>query len=174
MPHSKVRVVGSGFTTLTYRGKRIAFLDSFQDSGQRPVGSGQNGGQGYDVVHELDKKVPTEVVTSRAIGAGTLSLTIRELWNEPVWYQLSGLEGTFDQVEVFRRLAAEPSEVTCQMLIKPPGSTVWRGKTYHNCTVVAIDDSESVSIGQLSVPRGISILYTHKTPLVTQATSVTS
>lgn len=171
MPHSKVRVVGSGFSTLNYRGKRIAFLDRYTDSGQTPVGQGA--GPGYDVIHELDKKFSTEIVTSRAINPGTLTLTIRELWNEPVWWQLNGLENTFDQVEVFQRLAAEPSEVTCQMLIKPPGSQTWRGKTYHNCTVVKIDDSEDVSIGQLSIGRGVTIIYTHKTPITTQATSVT-
>lgn len=158
MPNTKTRVVGSGFTTFNYRGKPIAFLDQFQDSGQSPVAN-------PEAIHPLDQRHPVEIATARAVDAGFITVTIRELWNAPVWQQLAGLEGTNDVVAVYERLAAEPSEVSCQMIIKPPGANFWRGKTYHNCIVTRIDDSESVNIGTLSIAKTMTIYYTHTTPL---------
>ena len=37
MPQTRSRVVGSGFTSLNYRGQPIAFMDSFTDSGQEAL-----------------------------------------------------------------------------------------------------------------------------------------
>jgi hypothetical protein len=163
MPQTKTRVIGSGFTTFNYRGQPIAFLDGFTDTGQRPVGAGM------EPVHPLDKRYPAELATARALNYGTLTVTIRELWNEPVWYQLVGLTGTKDILAVWDALAADPAAITCQMLIKPPGSPTWRGKTYHNCVITDIDDSENVAIGQLTMPRNVTIAYTHTTPLTQPA-----
>ena len=139
MPNTKTRVVGSGFTTFNYRGRPIAFLDAFTDSGQTPVAPAEP-------VHPLAAPHPAEIATARALDAGTLGLTIRELWNEPVWFQLAGLVQAYDLLAVYRALAAEPSDVTCQMLIKPPGMNVWRGKTYHGCLITQIADDESGSV----------------------------
>lgn len=158
MPQTKVRVVGSGFTTFNYRGRPIAFLDSFTDSGQTAVG----GQGGYEAITPLGSRHPVEIATSRVLNAGTLTATIKELWNQPVWYQLSGLAGRRTIVDVWEALARDPSSVTCQMLIKPPSGRA-RGKTYHGCVVTAIDDGETVTVGALSINRNITIAYTHST-----------
>lgn len=154
---TQTRVVGSGFTTFNYRGKPIAFLESFADSGQEPIAQ-------PEAIHPLGERHPVEIATPRALSAGTLTLTIRELWNGEVWQQLQGLAGTTDIVDVFTVMAQDPTAVTCQMIIKAPDGSV-RGKTYHNCTVTRIDTSENVSMGALTVPRQITIWYTHVTPL---------
>lgn len=159
---TRTRVVGSGFTTFNYRGQPIAFLDQFADSGQRPIA-------GAEPVHPIGSRFPVEIATARALAAGTLTITIRELWNEPVWYQLVGLSGTPDIISVYEALAASPSEVTCQMLIKPPGSPTWRGKTYHNCVIIDIADDENVSIRDMTIPRNISLMYTHTTTITQPA-----
>jgi hypothetical protein len=162
MPNTKARVIGSGFTTFNYRGKPIAFLDSFTDSGQAPIAQPEQ-------IMQLDSKHPIEIATPRALSAGRLAVSIRELWAAPVWHGLAGLEGTNDIVDVYQALAADPTEVTCQILIKPPGATIWRGKTYHGCVVTSIDDSEQVTIGALSVARLIDITYTHTKPFTINA-----
>lgn len=162
MPQTKVRVVGSGFTTLNYLGQPIAYMDGFTDSGQEPITA-------PEPIIPLDQRYPIEIATARVLNMGTLEVSIRELWNEPVWHQLAGLGGTENIVEVYEALAAAPGEVTCQMLIKPPGAQTWRGKVYHGCIVTRIDDSETVAIGALSIARRIVIGYTHSTPLRTSA-----
>lgn len=158
MPYNKVRVVGSGFTTFSYQNKVIAFLERVDDSGQDP-------GTPPESITPLGSRYPIEIVTPRYLAMGTLTLTIRELWNEPVWWQLTNLAGTNDIISVFEVLAAEPSEVTCQMIIQPPGSSTYRGKTYHGCVVTGIDQRESIYVGALSVPRALTVAYTHTKPL---------
>jgi hypothetical protein len=157
MPQTRVRVVGSGFTTFTYQGRILAFLEIVRDSGQAPITA-------PEALTPLGASHPTEIVTGRVLAEGRLDLQLRELWNEPVWYQL-GLTGANNIVEVYRRLSEQPSYVTCQMVIRPPNSNVVRGKIYHNCVVTGIDDSENITVGALSIPRGIVVHYTHTSAL---------
>lgn len=99
------------------------------------------------------------------LAGGTLNLTIRELWNTFVWEQLVGLAGSHNIVDVFEVLAANPSYVTCQTVIQPPGGGRARGKNYINCTVVDISDNDTITVGALAVTKGIVVAYTHSTPL---------
>lgn len=161
MPQTRTRIVGSGFTTFNYNGQTLAFLDSISDRGQAPVGAG------YEVVHPLGERHPVEIATARAINAGVLSLTIRELWSGEVWQSIPGLESAVDIVDVYEALAAAPGEVTCQMLIKPPGATNWRGRIYHGCVITRINDAETVNINALTVPKSFDVVYTHKTAIQT-------
>jgi len=168
VPNTATRVVGSGFTTFNYRGKPIAFMDEVRDSGQRAIGGG-GGGAAWEAIYSLDKNRAVEIATSRVLSTGTLTMSIRELWHEDVWQQLAGLENVRGVItDVFAALARDPSSVTCQMLIKPPGSTVWRGKTYHNCVITEIPDDETVTLGALTVAKMVAVTYTHKT-YMTQA-----
>lgn len=160
MPNTRVRVVGSGFTTFNYRGTPIAFLEGVEDSGQRAF---SDAGQAYQFIHPLGFTTPVEIATSRVLAGGTLNLTIRELWNTAVWEQLAGLAGTSNIVEIFRRLAADPAYVTCQTIIQPPGGGRPRGKNYHNCVVVDIADNDTITVGALAVTKGIVVAYTHST-----------
>lgn len=157
MPETRVRVVGSGFTTLQYNGQNIAFLDSFQDSGQRAAQ-----GAGTEAIIPLGARHPVEIVTSRVLGPGTITANITELWNQPVWYQLAGLAGRRTLIDVWEALAESGATVTCRMVINPPNGPP-RGKIYHNAVVTEIPDDENVTIGALSISRRVSIGYTHST-----------
>jgi hypothetical protein len=163
MPVTQVRVRGSGFTSFNYRGQPIAWLTNFTDQGQRP-------GAAPEAITPLDAKYPQAIVTPRYLGMGTITFTITELWNGPVWQQLVGLEnavGIIDPIRdngVLESIAAETSPITCQMIIKVPGQqNQWRSRTYHNVLIYDIDDTEVITIDAMSVGRNISAVYTHKT-----------
>jgi hypothetical protein len=164
MPNTQVRVVGSGFTTFDYNGQPIAFLEQIEDSGQRAF---SDLGAGYQFIHPLGYRHPVEIATSRVLSGGTLMLTIRELWNAPVWQQLKGLSSSQNIVDIFEVLAENPQYVTCRTTIIPPPGTGLpvRGKIYQNCTVVDINDGDTITVGALSVTKGITVAYTHTTPL---------
>jgi hypothetical protein len=151
MPNTKTRVVGSGYSTFTYRGKVIAFLEQVEDSGQRAF---SDAGQPWQFIQPIGHRHPVEIATSRVLQGGTLNLTIRELWNTFVWEQLSGLAGTKNIVDVFGRLADDPSYVTCQSVIRPPaGAGKPRGKNYHNCLqsdTRILTDQGTFAIGDLA------------------------
>lgn len=160
MPETRVRVVGSGYTTFNYKGRPIAFLEQMEDSGQSPLGTP------YEAITPIGALHPTDIITQRVLGAGTLTLGIRELWNEPIWWQLAGLEGTNTIADVFERLRQEPSFVTCTKIITPPNNIgPPRGIVYNNCVVYSIDDGDSIRTASLSIARNISVVYTHKSQL---------
>lgn len=154
----RVRNVGSNYTAFQYAGRNIAFLDSIQDSGQTPVGAGS------EFIHPLGYRHPVDIVTTRALNGGTLTLTIRELWNEEIWEQLANLSGAKTIVDIFERLSRTPNYVTCTKIITPPSGRRY-GKVYHRCVITRIQDGETISIGTLSVPKQIVVSYTHTTVL---------
>jgi len=156
MPQTQVRVVGSGFSVFRWRGKPLAFLENVQDGGQQPI-------KAPEPIHPLDSQYPVEFATARAMTEGTLSFQITEVWNQPVWQQLAGLETAQNIIDIWTVLAADPSAITCQTIIKPPQGGLWRSKTYHNVIVSAVDDSEAIAIGTLSIARRVDCLYTHAT-----------
>lgn len=166
MAQTQARVVGSGYTTFNYRGRPIAFLEGIEDSGQRAF---SDLGQPYQFIHPLGETHPIEIATSRVLSGGTLQLTIRELWDIPVWHHLAGLAQTYNIVDIFRVLAQDPEYVTCQTIIKPPGTENnpgrWRGKTFQNCVIVDINDGDTITVGALAVTKGITVAYTHSTPI---------
>lgn len=163
MPDSQVRVVGSGYSTFLYQGQPIAFLEQLEDSGQRAF---SDAGAPYQFIQPIGAPYPVEIATSRVLQGGTLQLTIRELWNAPVWNQLAGLAGTTNITDIFAALAANPSYVTCQTTITPPGSVARpRGKIYHNCVVVDISDNDTITVGALAVTKGIVVAYTNSSKL---------
>ena len=159
---TQVRVVGSGFTTFEYHGQPIAFCESVEDSGQRAF---SDLGQPYQFIHPLGYRHPVEIATSRVLAGGTLVLTIRELWNQPVWWQLAGLAGTLNIVDIFEKLAENPQYVTARAVIYPPDGSKPRGKIYQNCVIVDINDGDTVTVGALAVTKGITLAYTHTTDL---------
>lgn len=166
MPSGKARVTGSGYSTFTYGGKAIAFLLSVEDSGQR---AWSDKGQAYSFIQPLGSRTPTEIATSRVLTGGTLQMTIQELWSSAIWEQLVGLTGTNNIVDIFDRLAGTANYVTAQTIIKPPGTastpSKWRGKIYHNVTIVDIADGDTITVGGLDVSKPIVAAYTHTTPL---------
>lgn len=157
----QVRVVGSNYTAFAWAGKPIAYLEVVTDSGQQAL---SNEGAGYQFIHPLGYATPTDIVTSRALDGGTLALSIRELWNQNVWEHMAGLAGTSNIIEVFERLAATPQYITATKIITPPGGTR-RGKVYHRCVVLQIQDGEEVSIGALSIAKSVLVGYTHTTKI---------
>lgn len=166
MATTKARVVGSGYTVLSYNKSPIAYCEGWEDSGQRAF---SDVGQPYQFIQPIGWEHPAEIATSRVISGGTIMITIRELWSQPVWWQLAGLAGTWNMVDIFKALARDPNYVTASMVIKPPGTenqpSRWRGKVYQNVTVVDINDGETVTVGALAVTKGITVAYTHYLPL---------
>jgi hypothetical protein len=166
MPAGKVRVTGSGYSTFVYAGKPIAFLIGMEDSGQR---AWSDRGEAYAFIHPMGARTPVEIATSRVLSGGTLQITIQELWNQAHWEQMAGLTGTSNIVEIFDRLARQANYVTAQTIIKPPGTestpSKWRGKIYHNVTIVGIADGDTLTVGGLDVSKPVVAAYTHTTRL---------
>jgi len=151
---SKTRIGGSGFTAMTFRGTPLAYLQTLQDTPPQPVAGAQ-------VVQPIDSETPLEIVTAQAVGAGSLRLTFYELWNEPVWSRLPGLEGTNNLLEVLKR-QVQMGEVTCRKLIRSPLG-ITRARVYHGCVITDIDEGEQINIGTMTLPKTITMQYIRTT-----------
>lgn len=151
MGQSQSRVGGSGFTSFSWRGTTLAWGQTNQDTAPAPVAAAQ-------AVQPLDAIHPVEIVTAQAVGAGTLRLTLFELWNGPVWQQLPGLESAATLLDVF---AAQTTlgNISCRKIIKKPDGS-FRTKVYYNCTITDGDDGETINIGTLIIPKNLTIMYT--------------
>ena len=153
----RVRNKGSNYTTFRFAGKSIAYLERVNDSGQRLIAPAET-------IQPLGERHPVEIVAARAVGAGTLTLTIRELWHEEIWEQMANLAGANNIVDIFERLAQQANAVTCTKIITPPGGRRY-GKTYHGCVITDIDDGDDFQISTLSVAKNMTVMYTHTTNL---------
>jgi hypothetical protein len=160
MPPTKTRIVGSGFTTFRFMSNPIGFLDEIQDSGQAPISQ-------YQAVTPLGDYFPREFAFPRVKVEGTLTFTIRELWNQPAWWQMAIFAGTYNIIDVYNVQSTMPVHITCSTIVRKPadspaGATKDRGWTYTNTNLVTIDDREVVQIGALTMPRVITAVYANK------------
>ena len=156
MAEPKVRVAGSGFTTLQFKGEPLAYMQTIADQAPQPVAPAQ-------VVHPLDEEHPTEIVTAQAVGAGTLRLTFYDTWDLYVWNKLPGLETATNLLEVLKQQMLL-GEISCSKIIKSPGGRM-RAIVYHNCVITDVDAGETINIGSMTLPKTITIQYTHMTPV---------
>lgn len=153
---SKTRVGGSGFTTMLFQNIRLAYLQVMQDTPPTPVATAQ-------AVQPIDESVPLEIVTAMAVGVGTLRCTFYELWNEPVWAMLPGLEGTYNLLDVLKRQVTLGT-ITMQKIIKSP-SGIMRARVFHNVVVTDIDEGENINIGTMTLPKTLTFQYCYTTPV---------
>lgn len=156
MAAPNTRVAGSGFTTLLFQGKRLAYLQVVQDTPPTPVATAQ-------AVQPIDEPVPLEIVTPAAVGVGTLRMTFYEQWTTPVFAQLPGLEGTNNLLEVLKRQLTMGS-VTMQKIIKSP-SGIMRARVYHGVAIVDVDEGENVNVGTMVLPKTLTAQYLYSTPV---------
>lgn len=156
MVASVTRIGGSGFTTIMWNGRRLAYLQVMQDTPPAPVAQAQ-------AVQPMDEPVPLEIVTAQAVGVGTIRCTFYELWNEPVWSMLPGLQNTANLLQVLQA-QLRMGTVTMQKVIKAPNGFM-RSKVYHNVVITDIDEGENINIGTMTLPKTLTMQYCYSTPV---------
>lgn len=182
--YPQTRVVGGGHTIFFWGGAPIALLDQVSDRGQTPQGTP------YEAITSIGDNYPREIVTQPVLSEGQITLTMREVWNAPVWYRLGaevsgdaltvpangyltqqGVGELLDIQQVFRAQnqyyqTHQGTGIQVMEFIYPPNrDTPIRGKVFHNATITAIDDGDQVAVAGLSITKTISVVYTHTTGL---------
>ena len=165
--NSIVRVGGSGFTVMTWGGATLAYLQTIQDTAPTPVAQAVP-------VQSISDEFPSEIVTARAVGAGTLRLTFYETWDHAVWEDLlmTGHPGKSPLVpglvrknssllDVFKQQVLSAAIVITKVIKSPNGAP--RAKVYHNCRITDVDDGEQINISTMIMPKGITVMYTNYT-----------
>jgi len=154
----KFRVGGSGYTRFQFNGQTLMYLEIVRDTAPRPVAAPQ-------AIQPLAFRNPVEIAFPNAVGAGTLELTIREQWASPIWEELPGMRGAFDILEVFERNINNGAITVTKSVPIPGGGT--RFTYYLGCVVTDLDESETVEIGTMTLPKRIVLTYIKKSRTAT-------
>lgn len=155
MSMSKTRVTGSGYTYLTFKGKRIERLRNVQDSGQQPVAQAEP-------IQGIGDDYPTEIAVPKALGAGSLSFSVYELWESEPWQDI--FDGRFnnasDILDVFKKQLDLGAIEIVKVIQGPNGKG--RAQVYQGVVVTRISDAEQVSLNSMTQPKTIEAMYTRK------------
>lgn len=152
------RVGGSGFTWFNFRGQVVAFSQALSIQSPAPVADAQ-------AIQPLNFRRPAEIVVPRAIGAGTLTVTGIEMWNQPVWARLVGLSKAADLADVFQLMwNSGTTDLQASVVVDPPVGRGSSGKkyirTFHGIKITNIDDGEQIDITTMSMQKPITMMYT--------------
>jgi hypothetical protein len=148
----KVRVPG-GYTVFHWNNEVIAFANEVRVTSVQPV-------VGPEVIQPLNYLRPAEIVTPRASTYGTITLVLTELYNEAVWYRLSGLADSTDIIDIFEYVAAQDNGIKITRWVKPPQGNPY-SETYEGCVVVRVADDETVNVTTIRLEKEIELWYTH-------------
>jgi len=152
---------GAGVTVMQFGGEVIAFCNGVTVTWPSAVAEAV-------AVQPMDAIRPLEIVTARAIGMGTISLTLTNLYNQQIWDRLGGgkIAGGDDLADIFQQVELEygGGGLTVQRVIQPP---VKNGKIYiesfQGCVITNVADGQSITSASMLVDRTISISFTrHK------------
>jgi hypothetical protein len=164
----KTRVAG-GYTVLHWEGKILAWADTVATTSVRPVTDAV-------AVQPMNYLQPAEIVTPRAHTYGTITLTLTELANEPVWQRLAGGSPSADSVyatsrdimDIFQRQAALNTGIMATLYKHDPNSldasghaTVKYKEDFFNVTLVTLDDDENVRIDTVLLNKTLTFWYTN-------------
>ena len=153
------RVGGSGFTWFNFKGTVVGFAQAIGYTSPTPVAEPQP-------IQPLNYRRPAEIVVPRAIGPGTITVTMFELWNKPVWARLAGMEDAVDLADVFESIWRDPAaDVQAHVVIDVPrkrGGGTREGKhfkTFHQVVLTDIRDDETIDITTMSMQKPVTFQY---------------
>jgi len=176
----KFRVGGSGFTAFQWMGHVIGFAQAVGSQSPQPVAPPVP-------IQPLDQQYPMQILVPAAIGPGTLTVQLFEMYNHKVWDQImkitdnkglgdAGARPRYNDLsEIFLRLSALNKPINCTKIVYPSGTGVRGGPgvrhyadIYYNCMITDIRDDEMIEIGTMAVIKNMTIMYTHSRRLPDQ------
>jgi hypothetical protein len=154
---SHARVGGSGFTWFNFNNVVFIFAQAIGLTSPAPVADAVP-------VQPLNYRRPVEIVTPRAIGAGTITVTGIELWNQPVWQRLPGMANAVDLADVFQIMYNQGTDdIQAHIVVDPPVGRGTAGQKYyrhfHGVKLTNIDDGEQVDITTMTLNKPVTFMY---------------
>lgn len=89
MVRNRVRVAGSAYTAFTFGGQPIAFAEQISHASGAPVAQATP-------IHPMDEPYAVQIITPAAMGPGTLTLALTDLYRSKVWDRLGAQLGYAD------------------------------------------------------------------------------
>lgn len=150
----RTRSFGQAYTVLEWRDQVMGMVDAVNLTSVQPVAEAID-------IQPINAQRPIEIVTAGAHRHGELQMTILELYGTSIWQRIADFTDCQDIVDVMRTVQAlDPPGIVISKVVRPPQGGEYRER-FFNCTVTNIDDSENFTIATLTVPKTMTIWYTH-------------
>lgn len=150
----RTRSPGQGYTVMEWRDQVMGMVNNVVLTSVQPV-------IGAVDIQPINAQRPIEIVTAGAHIHGELTFTILELYNSSIWTRLVDFTDCQDIVDVMRTVQAlDPPGIVISKVVRPPGGGEYRER-FFNCTVTTIDDSETFDISTLTLPKTMTVWFTH-------------
>lgn len=156
MARLNTRVPGSGFTIFQWEKQLIGFAENVRVQGVRPVAEPVP-------IQPLNAQRPLEIVTAGAHGAGSITLTLTELYGRSVWQRLRFLARSQDIVDISRRIAELNQGIEVTKVVRPHNASnaPFYHETFYNVVVASVDDDEDLNITTMTLPKTMNLMFTH-------------
>lgn len=158
----RARVLGHAYTLWVWGGSPVAYCTNITHKSPSPLGSPVP-------VQPLNYVRPAEIAVGRAIGEGTISMTVVELYGHRPWDHLGGsFDGAAinDLADVFHKVQRELTEfgntpINLIRVIRPPAGAIYVEK-YQNVRILDIREDEQVATDSVINQLQMTVAYTHK------------
>jgi hypothetical protein len=145
---------GSGVTVMKFGGDVVAFCNGVTVTWPSAVAEAVP-------VQPMDAIRPLEIVTARAIGAGTIALTLTNLYNEQIWDRFEVLQGLDDLADIFQQIQiAYNGNLTIERYVTP---AIKDGQTYVEqflgCVITNVADGQSITNASMLIDRTITLSF---------------
>lgn len=149
------RIGGQGFTVFNWQSHLIAYADTIKVTPAQPVSPPV-------VIQPLNAQRPLEIITAGASGAGTIDLTITELYNFAIWQKMTDLTKSQDIIDICRTLASLGRGVTVTKAITPGNGAPAYAETFFNVIVASVEaNGETINIEAMEIQKDMQLMYTH-------------
>ena len=156
------RIGGSAYSTIWWNGLNnkttpIAYCQQLSSVSPSPVTQPV-------AIQPLDALYPVEIITPAAIGHGQLTLSLLEIWNQPIWDTLFEGSNANDLAEVLKLVADSGDDLFVQTVIKPPAGTGYATNfsykvEYHGCVISDIRNDETIDVTTMQLTKTIELWY---------------
>ena len=148
---------GAGVTVMKFDGDVVAFCNGVTVTWPSAVAEAVP-------VQPMDAIRPLEIVTARAIGAGTIALTLTNLYNQQIWDRLGKgkIAGGDDLADIFQQVQLTyPGGFTVQRVVQPPvkGGEVYT-EDFQGCVITNVADGQAITSASMLVDRTITLSFT--------------
>lgn len=154
-PSGNVRVFGNGYTSLffSFNGTthRVAYCQQLSHTSPAPVVEPQ-------VIQAMNHLHPIELVSPRAVGHGTITVNVMQLWNQPAWDHFAGFGGANSLQSILTRVA-NSANIFLQTQIISPGKNNNYSITYHDCVVADVRDDEQIDVTTMNLSKVVTFWY---------------
>ena len=161
--NTRPAIGGGGVTVMKWDGQIVGFCNGVVVTYPTAVSP-------EVTVQPLDAVRPVEIITSVAIGGGTIAFTLTSLYNQQIWDRLVNIAGTNDLADIFQIVrevyqTGKGNGFTVQRIIYPPvgNSAPAYSEEFLGCVVTQVADGLTINTQTMLMDKQMTVAFAKMT-----------